>query len=991
MQRHHSLFTGLLLLGAASAQGQSGQQASTTGAIPPHNAALPSHAAKIQVEKAFGHLPLSFEPNQGQVDRKVRFLTRSLDSVLSLNASEAIFTLPSQPNAAPKSAKARRSVSKSSVGTLRMQLVGANSQASTLQQQPLEGHVNYFCDRDPHKWHSNIPTFGKVGFHGVYPGVDVVYYGNQEHLEYDFLVAPHADPKQIHLHFAGAKDVRVNAAGELIIRAQGRELTWQKPTVYQQDERGKHAVAAHYRLKRLPNGQAGVSFALGHYDTTRSLVIDPVLTYSTYLGAARVMQNSPGYTAVAIDGSGSAYIATASLGSALASVTKLNASGTAALYTTNLGGINTPIAIVVDSHGSAYVGGVATGSYPTTPGAYKTQTNSVDFVVTKLSPDGSTLAYSTFIGATDGINGVGLAVDSSGSAYITGASHSGFPTTPGAFQPANNTTGNQVVVSKLNPTGSALVYSTYIGGSTSFVSGHAVADYGASIAVDAGGNAYVTGLTSSSDFPTTPGAFMPVCPSNPRWTAFVTKLNATGTALVYSTYVGGSRQQGQSIAVDSSGSAYITGSTSGGLPTTPGVLGPVFKATIPDPGTAFVTKFNPSGSALVYSTYLGGSREEVGNGIAVDGSGAAYVTGWTSSGDFPTTVGAFDRGKTLTRLSSVGFVTKLNPTATGLIYSTLLSGSVGVNTAPSQPGGDSGQSIAVDSSGNAYVSGSAFSTDFPTTPGAMQSAPGEYFAAKLSTAPIFPDFNSDGNTDLLLQNASTGAIVTWFMQGATKVGNTPFSLTPPAEYALVGAGDFSGNGNNTLVLQSSVTNKIALWFTNGTNNATIFGGSFVDATSDAGYKVVGIGDFNADGKSDLVFQSQTTGQIAVWFTTGSHRYGGVLLPFVPATGWSVVGTGDFNKDGFTDLVFQNQTTGQIALWYLNGTTYVGGTVLASVPATGWKVVGVGDYNGDGSADLLFQNSTSSVAAVWYLQNGAFAGGGTLSATLPTGFKIVGPR
>ncbi|MCW3051695.1 MAG: hypothetical protein JWN14_865, partial [Chthonomonadales bacterium] len=862
---------------------------------------------KVQTEQNFGRLPLSFEPNQGQADQKVRFLTHTLDSALSLNASEALFTLSSSPSTPPKSSKAHRRGGKPSVGTLRMQLVGANSQASTLQQQPLEGRVNYFCDRDPHKWHSNIPTFGKVGFQGVYPGVDVVYYGNQQHLEYDFVVAPHADPKQIKLHFAGAKDVRVNAAGDLLLRAQGRELTWRKPTVYQQSASGRHAIPAHYRLKRLPNGQAGVSFALGRYDTSRPLVIDPVLIYSTRLGT----NANPAGASIAADSAGNAYIANyAQVSSDLAAivVTKLNATGTAAIYSTFFGPVApTAPAIAVDSSGNAYIVGVGTPGYPTTVGAYKTQlpgtpTEPIDVVVTKLNPAGTAMVYSTAIGSGASTGPLSIAIDSTGNAYFAGSTIGTFPTTPGAFQTVSRSITVTGFVTKLNATGTDLVYSTLLGGKSDLQGfpPPGTADNVRGIAIDSSGNAYVTGITKSSDFPTTPGAYQTTFSLFSHYTAFVTELNPTGTALVYSTYFGGDFAEGHGIAVDSSGSAYVVGRTGSNFPTTPG-------AYQTSNSRAFVTKFNPTGTGLIYSAQLGVDNNDMANGIVLDSSGNAYVTGQTLSSAFPTTIGAVQRVKL--PFYSNTFLSKLNASGSALIYSTFLGGTVvGDTTFNNANTGDAGQSVAIDSSGNAFVTGTTLSTDFPTTPNAYSRNYGNYFATKLSTVPIFPDFNKDGNTDLLLQNASTGAVATWFMHGTNKVGNVAFSLTPPVEYALVGAGDFSGNGNNTLVLQSSVTHKIALWYTNGTNNATISGGNFVDATPDASYKVVGVGDFNGDGKSDLVFQNQTTGQIAVWFLDGSHRYGGVLLSATPGTGWSVVGTGDFNKDGFTDLVFQNQTT-----------------------------------------------------------------------------------
>jgi len=1001
MQRHHSLFVGLLLLGAANAQGQTVHSAPPTGATSPHRATLPSTATKIQVAKNFGHLPLAFEPNQGQADSKTRFLSHSLGGALSLNAAEAVFTLPSQPNAHSKNVNAARVAGQSSVATLRMQLVGANPRAATQTQQPMEGRVNYFTDHESSAWHSNIPTFGKVGFRGVYPGVDVVYYGNQNQLEYDFVVAPHADPKQIQLHFGGAQQVRVNSAGDLIVQAQGRKLTWQKPTVYQRTAGGKRSVAAHFHLKHLPNGQTDVRFALGRYDTDRSLVIDPVLIYSSRLEGTL----SP-HAVLALDSAGSVYVAgtTEEVGMITRTprtyVFKMNAAGTGLVYSTYLGPTDYgEPAIAVDSSGSAYIAVTGTPTFPTTPGAYKTaHSDTSELAVAKLNPSGSALVYSTFIGknrpasSSDGVGidgvlkaGNGIAVDSSGSAYVTGSAGSGWPTTPGAFQMTTNAPGSaNAFVTKLNPTGSALAYSTYLGGSVGL--GSVQGDTGRGIAVDSSGSAYVVGATASTDFPTTPGAFQRVNKAAANnYTAFVTKLNPTGSGLTYSTLLGGStNEKGNAIAINEAGEAYVTGRTDSlDFPTTPGAY-----QTAISPFGAFVTKLDASGSSLIYSTLVGPGV--MAYGIAIDRAGSAYITGLATTSQLVTTVGAFQRQR---MGFSVGFVTRLNPQGTGVLYSTYLGRSTLLTTGQ----GDQGDSIAVDSSGNVYVSGVAESDNFPTTSGAFQSPGGGLtFLTKLAPVNIYPDFNNDGFTDLFIQNASTGQIASWFMQGAQVSASANFSQTPPADFTLIGAGDFDGadsfNGfNNALVLQSKTTNQIAFWFTGGENLATIRNGAFVNVTPPTDWKVVGIGDFNEDGKSDLVLQNQSDGRIAIWFMNGYAYAGGALLPIAPLTGWQVVGVGDFNKDGFADIAFQNQSTGQIALWYLNRTNYVGGTVLAATPSSDYKVVGVGDYNGDGSADLLFQNQTTNQAVVWYLQNGVYTGGSALSLTPPPGWKVAGPR
>ena len=268
---------------------------------------------------------------------------------------------------------------------------------------------------------------------------------------------------------------------------------------------------------------------------------------------------------------------------------------------------------------------------------------------------------------------------------------------------------------------------------------------------------------------------------------------------------------------------------------------------------------------------------------------------------------------------------------------------------------------------------------------------GTLAVASAPYAHSFLDFNGDGSPDILLQNAVTGAIAAWYMNGSAQIGSAPFSLNPSVNYALVGVGDFAGNGTTTLVLQNRKEDTIAFWYAGGVNNATITGGDYVLPNPFPGWKVVGVGDFNGDGKSDLVFQNRTTHQIVIWFMDGPVYQGGASLSYYPPAGWEVVGTGDFNGDGKSDLVFQNQSTGQIAVWFLDGVTYLGGTLLTSVPDPGWQVVGIADYNHDGYPDLLLQNLTTHQATVWYFQGTAFQYSAILSPFPPSGWSIVGPR
>ena len=479
---------------------------------------------------------------------------------------------------------------------------------------------------------------------------------------------------------------------------------------------------------------------MGSYDTARPLVIDPLLVYSTYLGGS---DNDSG-AAIAVDLSGNAYVTgvttstdfptqdpwqATSAGAQDAFVAKFDPSGSL-VYCTYFGGGADDYGngIAVDSFGQAYVTGYTTSSdFPTTPGAYQTayRGGEGDAFVAKFNSSGSALVYSTYLGGSGYDVATAIAVDPSGNAYVTGYNYlSDFPTTAGAYQTANKGSLD-VVIAKLNPSGSGLVYSTYLGGSGD--------DYGLGIAIDASGNAYVTGHSGWSDFPlknpvqATFGGY---------YDAFVAKINPAGSALVYSTYLGGSGMEiGRGVAVDPFGNAYVVGHTaSSNFPTTPGA----YQQTFGGGEDAFVAKINSSGSGLVYSTYLGGTGSERGNGIAVDPAGNAYVTGQNYQGGFPMK----DPVQAAYHYESFeGFVTKVNSSGSGLVYSTYLGGT----------GNDLGLGIAVDPLGNAYVVGFTYSTDFPTTPGAYQATNGgisDAFVAKIAGDPTVGKVTGGGSIDV---------------------------------------------------------------------------------------------------------------------------------------------------------------------------------------------------------------------------------------------------
>jgi hypothetical protein len=704
--------------------------------------------AQARILDSYGKLPLSFEANHGQTDSRVKFFTRAGGYSLFLTADEAVIALrgkaePVAPKVASgfrghavslkrypdtnlsllRSAGTNPSVNryldtnpsvapaseKMTGGVLRMKLRGANPAAEVTGVDEQAGTSNYFIGNDPAKWRTGVPTYAKVKYAGIYSGIDLVYYGNQRQLEYDFIVAPGADPRRIAFEVRGAKRIFRDAHGELVFKVGDGEVRWHRPMVYQEKDGGRQLVAARYVVA---SGHC-VGFAVGKYDARRALYIDP-LVFSTYLGGS----SSDSGQGIAVDSAGNAYVtgATQSVDFPVtpgafrtacndcgedAFVAKLNSAGSALVYSTYLGGVvaTQGFGIVVDGAGNAHVvGSTSSPVFPVTPGAFQTtcgDTCGMGYAfVTEINPAGSALIYSTYLGGGEGGNGqqgFGIAVDSVGSTYVTGYTDStDFPVTTGAFQTTKGA-NSDAFVSQLNPTGSALVYSTYLGGSGG--------DLAYGIALDSAGNAYVTGFTGSTDFPVTTGAFQTVCGScyGDLANAFLTKLNPAGSALVYSTYLGGSgTEQGLGIVVDGGGSAYVTGYTSStNFPT----MNPI-QPSLNGQQDAFVAMFNPTGSALVYSTYLGGSGDELGWGITLDSGGDAYIAGQTASTDFPVMHPSQSYGGG----QYDAFVTEISPKGSALVYSTYIGGS----------GLDGGFGIAVDSSGNTYVTGETGSTNFPT-------------------------------------------------------------------------------------------------------------------------------------------------------------------------------------------------------------------------------------------------------------------------------------
>lgn len=647
-------------------------------------------------------LPVRFEPNLGQSHSDVLFLTRENASQAWFTRSEAVFALPGER---------REPVA------VRLQWLGAASAVTVTGEEALGGRSNYLLGRDRAQWRTGVPHYARIRYRNLYPGTDLVFYTRDRQIEYDFVLAPQADPGRIRFRFAGTA-VRTTPEGDLVVPAGERRMVQKRPVAYQTIDGQRRPVEAEYAL-----AADGIGLRLGSYDRTRELVIDPVITFSTFLGGGKGERG----TGIGVDAAGNIYVAgaTASTNFPMAApyqntlksgrdvfVTKLNNSGTAILYSTyiggsfNINGFGDDFAtdLAVDAAGNAYVaGGTNSADFPTTPGSYDTTYGGVfgDAFALKLNPTGSALLYSTYLGGGETDTAWGIAIDGAGAAHVAGYTESlNFPVT-GAYQGTNRGGGGDGFVVKLNAAGSGLVYSTYLGGTSE--------DRAFGIAVDGAGVAYVTGETQSGNFPVA-AAYQAV--KGDARDAFLTRLSASG-GLLSSTFLGGTGSDiGFAVAVDSAGNGYVAGETaSNNFPRQGGV-----QAAFGGFSDAFVTKFTPAANQLVYSTYLGGGLTDGAFALAVDSQGQAHITGRTWSENFPL-ADAFQ-----TRYGgafSDGFVAKLNTAGSALVYSSYLGGANEDNW-DNNAGFLGVGGVAIDGSGGAYYTGRTDSSNFPTTAGVVQ-------------------------------------------------------------------------------------------------------------------------------------------------------------------------------------------------------------------------------------------------------------------------------
>jgi len=751
-----------------------------------------STVQKENLTSAYGKLPLAFEANEGQTASPVHYLARGQGYQLFLTSQEAVLTLR-QP-AVPRTKATKRpsllvaqanrkpaSVGKMSV--LRMHFDGANPAAEIVGAKPLPGKTNYFIGNDPKKWHTDIPSYEAVRYQGIYPGVDLLFYGRQQRLEYDFVVAPGADPQAIALSISGARKLEINAQGNVLISVAGGKVALQKPVIYQEVNGQRREIAGNFALAN----DRKIRFSVAGYDHTQPLTIDPVLNYSTYIGG-EVFDRAYG---IALDTDGNAYIAgftestefptmnpvapppsDVTPSESAAFVTELNTTGTALVYSTYLGGSGNGTfgdganAIAVDKATPAniYVTGF-TGSpdFPTStllvpyqgpapapnPIPASVATDGAAFL-TRLAPSAiglAQLAYSTYLGGDTYDEGFGIAVDATGKAYIAGATAStNFPQVGTQIIPGLMSANTNAFLTKIDTTASgtpSLLYSTYLGGTGAGSAFLNFGDVAYAVTIDSSAKAYLVGATTSTDYPVAGTAISgsQACGANTMASAFISVINTTAQTLTYSHCLSGSTNDiafgvnlGTGVPVVATGIVYVTGVTgSANFPVTANSIPPAGSVA---QGVAFVSLLNPATGALQYSTYLGGTASDVGYSIASDSAGLAYVTGQTSSADFPITQGALIENRF--NPEGVGFVAKISPGGNkiaDLLYSSYFGGQT-TNTAANQ---DSGLGIAVSGT-NAYITGQMTSADMPVSAGVVQPALGATGAtnAYIADLPLTP-------------------------------------------------------------------------------------------------------------------------------------------------------------------------------------------------------------------------------------------------------------
>ena len=775
-----------------------------------------------QPKASYGQLPLTFEANQGQTDAQVKFLSRGNGYTAFLTAGAIVLSLrPTDSLKTSQSIDARTTNKlRPPAVALQFSLVGGNQNSVVVGEDLQPGRVNYFIGNNPAKWQTNVPTYGRIRSKNVYPGIDLLYYGNHRQLEYDFEVAPGADPALIRFEVKGARRMHIDHDGDLVLETRDGDLQFKSPVVYQ-GASGQHVpVLGQYILRDSTH----VGFHVSQYERSKPLVIDPVLVYSTYLGGS----GADVARGIAVDTTGSVYVAgytdsidfpLTTLGSLPAGVrhafiAKLDTTGSNLIYADYLGGNSQDYgdAIALDSSNNVYVTGSTTSSdFPVVNPYQGTYPGAFNAFLTKISASGSSLLYSTYLGGNGSDIPSGIAIDSTGNMVIGGyTSSTNFPVA-NAYQPTVSANqgglyGTYGFLTKFNPDGSSLVYSTYFGGDSNVPLNcggtpcwPAPSTIISGMALDSAGSAYVVGLTDTYNLPVTAGAYLST--DTAQWdnpVGFVSNFSSSGS-LQYSTYFyesSGLLTTINAIAVDGTGSAYVTGAaySDGTFPLT--------STSICDPAVygfgcsyGYVTKFDPTGSKLSYSTFLGPNNDFGPTSILVDTNGDAFVSGSSSSSSLGT-VNAIESPNSGANVVLV----EIDPTGGSEIWATYLGGTAD----------DSVAGIANDSHGNLYVAGTTNSPDFPTTQATFQRMLGggaDTFVVKIaaSSAP------SVAISPAVLQFATqtVGSTSQPELALLRNMGSSPLSITS----ILTAGGDFSETDDCATSVPAAGSCNVSITFT----------------------------------------------------------------------------------------------------------------------------------------------------------------------------------
>ena len=948
----------------------------------------------LKVTPDFGKIPLYFIPNQGQVHEQALYYTKAKGYTLWLNQEGMVFDSVRAAEKAETYGK-QKDIPQYERDVSRMFFIGANKDVELAAVEEAKYKVHYFIGDDESQWKTNIPTSEAVVYQEIYKDIDLRVYGIEKQIEYDWVVKPGADVADIQMRYQGVKGTRIDDDGNLVIATKFGELMHRQPVSYQ-DIEGKR-VAVDVAFKQV--GENIYGFEPAEYNKNYILTIDPaVLTYSTFLGG----NGTDSCTGVAVDSSGYAYV-------------------TGGTYSTDF-----PLESEIDDT----AGALSTG------------------FVTKFSVDGSSLEFSTYLGNSNYTACSDIKLSFNAGVVVTGSVIGlGFPTTAGAYQSSWGGSYDGFLTC-LSLSGSSIVYSTYFGGSNvdlaqdlSKVETYLVGIYpGPYLTYD---RVCMTGYTKSSNFPLlnardsslggTTDAFVA------KWTiGFLASVN-----LAYSTFLGGAEDDfGYGIDQDD-GLAYVTGTTFS--PYFPQVKN--IDNTMNGTTDAFVTKFSSDGSTLEYSTFLGGSSHEDGFDIAVDSNGVAYVTGRTTSSDFPTS-NAYDDtygyGGEDAFMTQVDWILTGSPPSlwAGFPYSTYLGGSHY----------DRGHGIALDSAGDIYVTGRTQSTNFPMVSpyDSVKSGTGDAFISRFhiwtSLGLLFSTYLGGGSDE-------TGQAITidnnraMYVVGSTESTNfpteNPFQGTKSTGQDgfvtkmdfMVTKNDFNSDDQPDIVWRNYASGGNVLWYLDytvtspGLSRGNIAAMSMIQGPQAAqvyqnvweagkvlfkderAYKdVLGIAVPHEQKVEKVCWDASEAGKVFTRPVEGKivgnmqelmkledpeahvqaiSLIGAVYLTTITDVNWAIGGTGDFNRDGNVDILWRHYSTGQNALWYMNGSTVIGTAYLTTITDTNWTMEGTGDFNGDGNVDILWRHYVSGQNVVWYMNGSTISGTATLTAVTDTNWKIGG--